>query len=207
MDSDFGEAVFWVRECRICGIWFGYKKFLKLFKKRRGEVQEKIAYWVLRRYGVVSEQFVFVIQALVLWCVLRYNFLGFDEDLYFDCLVTVLEKVKNEYDRELGDLLDFVHTVVRGEITKWIFKKTKREKVERKVEEEVVEEDFLYLYDVVDIDSVDVIGDDGVEVELERRIMEDVYREKMVEGVDESGREVYYRRMLWELMKRSVMLL
>lgn len=95
--------------------------------KRFGSDAEEFVQFVLSKYGENSEMFLFVIQSLIYRVVSAYC-VDPDTDLLMDVLCAVLEKIRN-YEPAKGKLCSYIHTVVRGEITKWMNRKKGEDKL------------------------------------------------------------------------------
>lgn len=120
-----------IKEIELYGQKCTIDEFLLLLKTMPAEQKENLIYSIFVNCGPFSKEFIFVIQGLCLWCIRRYTKGTFevDEDLFYDSILKVLEEI-TRFDVTKGKLTSFVHTLVRGEVTKWLCRKVKEKLVD-----------------------------------------------------------------------------
>lgn len=92
------------------------------FVRKHSGVSETFVNKVLEKYGKNSEEFLFCVQGLVWWVVNKYGWCQYvNEDIFNSLYLEILEKIDN-FDINKGGLLNYLHTIVRGGLTKELHK-------------------------------------------------------------------------------------
>jgi len=171
---------FILRKCNIFGEEFDISSFVLKFKMMKGREKEEYILSVIERYGAMSEEFYFVIQTFVLYVMIKHG-VSFDEDVFQDAFVSVLEKVRY-WDIKKGSLLSFLYSLIRDRVSyrKYI---GARESVR---EVSLVECDPASLSIVAEVPEVPGYGSDALK--LRKSVL------RNIECVDDS---VYRRAFLW----------
>jgi DNA-directed RNA polymerase specialized sigma24 family protein len=183
-------------ECELFGERRDVVSFLLWFKELSGVRKEEYLLHVIREYGVNSKQFYFVVQGFVIYVMMRHG-LYWDEDVFQEAFLSVLEKVKY-WDKQKGNLLSFLYSLIRDKVSQ----KKYRDSVEsmRSVE---VEEGRSYE------DEVDEEWEEGYESEGD--ILRDVLlkeisskvipglRREVLDSVLKGEDSVYRRVVLWNI--------
>lgn len=92
------------------------------FIKKNSCIGENFIRQVLEKYGKSSEEFLFCVQGLVWWVVNKYGWYQYvSEDVFNTLYLEILEKIDN-FDMDKGSLLNYLHTIVRGGLTKELHK-------------------------------------------------------------------------------------
>jgi hypothetical protein len=89
--------------------------FLHWFKKLSTEEKEQYILGVLHRYGIESEQFYFVIQAFILFVMLRHR-LYWDDETFQNAFLSIYEKLRF-WEKDKGNLLSFIYSLVRDKVS------------------------------------------------------------------------------------------
>ena len=106
---------FFLKKCNIFGKEFDIASFVLEFKRMKVREKEEYILSVIERYGVMSEEFYFVLQVFVLYVMLKHG-VDFDEDIFNDAFVAVFEKVKY-WEESKGSLLSFLYSLVRDRVS------------------------------------------------------------------------------------------
>lgn len=172
-----------------------YDEIIDVIRKNNCEELLRQVYSV---YGFNSTEFLFVIQGFLFWLIHKYVCLDMlskedVEELLSQCMCELLEKFSlQHYDSDLGKLSSYIHTVVRGEITKFLRRKQNIDAVSL----------------VTDIDG----GDYGSDIDVDRDVFmvggsEDI--DDMIVGI---RNEVFaagdvdtllYRKILWDMFGKE----
>lgn len=96
---------------------------------------------VLETYGANSKQFYFMVQGFVLWGMTRYlrEEVIDKEEVFQQCMYKVIEAMQ-EYDKEKGNIANFLHAVIRNEISKYNYRIVVKES--RIIEINEIKEDY-----------------------------------------------------------------
>lgn len=158
-------------------------------------------------YGYKSEQFLFAVQGFVYWLVYRYVRIEVSEEDLKELLQNVwcclLERME-EYDERKGKFVSWIYTLVRGEITKFLYDKTRSLRfisLDRDVYENENGSDLVFykIYKEGKEGAMNVSGDVGIE-DLEgeeRRLLEEMKNMKFKD-------EIEYRKKLWDIYKKHL---
>ena len=106
---------FFLKKCNIFGREFDIASFVLEFKKMKGKEKEEYILSVIERYGVMSEEFYFVLQVFVLYVMMKHG-VDFDEDIFQDAFVAVFEKVKY-WEEGKGSLMSFLYSMIRDRVS------------------------------------------------------------------------------------------
>ena len=106
---------FFLKKCTIFGKEFDIASFVVEFKKMKGREKEEYILSVIERYGVMSDEFYFVLQVFVLYVMLKHR-VDFDEDVFQDAFVSVLEKVRY-WEEGKGSLMSFLYSLIRDRVS------------------------------------------------------------------------------------------
>jgi len=106
---------FFLKKCRVFGKEFDIASFVLEFKRMKGREKEEYILSVIEHYGVTSEEFYFVLQTFVLYVMIKHG-IDFDEDVFQDAFVSVLEKVRY-WEEGKGSLMSFLYSLIRDRVS------------------------------------------------------------------------------------------
>ena len=189
-------------ECELFERRFDIVSFLLWFKELSSENKENFVLSVIEKYGVNSEQFYFVVQGFVFYVMLRHG-LYWDEDVFQEVFLSMMEKVKY-WDREKGNLLSFLYSLVRDKVSQkkyWLSARYFRdgELEEGYSYESEVDEEFLW-----DLWGGDSERDDLVWEILMKEVSSEVVkglRKEVQDSILKGDDSVYRRAVLWHVMR------
>ncbi len=128
-------------ECELFGRRFDIASFLMWFKELSGEGKERFLVSVLKEYSVNSEQFYFVVQGFVFYVMIKHG-VYWDEDVFQEAFVSILEKVKY-WDKGKGSLLSFLYSLIRDRVSQKKYWEVVRSVRSEDVEEgEAIDEEY-----------------------------------------------------------------
>ncbi len=147
---------------------------------------EDFLQYIVEVFGYKSEMFIFVVQGLIFKMMNKYLSLSFvtDED-YNDIQMNIINAIFDKmqlFDRGKGKLVSYLHTIIRGEITKW----KSKVRTNKATDCNIVDGEF-----------------DVAPVNLEVDMKETLWIQKLAEVDSRTGFNdtVYYRNSLWDLIK------
>jgi len=175
-----------LRKCCLFGREWEYSEFVEWFKSLPTPEKEWVIFSVGTTYGFNSEQFYFVVQAFVLWVILRHNCV-FEADVFNDAVLAIVEKVRF-FDARKGNLMSFLYSLIRDRVSK---KKYDDEKAGSIVSLEECR-DLGYG----GASNVDVVGVDDA---LRKKLRSEVWK-VVNSGVD----SVYRRFVLWHVVAEAL---
>lgn len=92
-----------------------------VFVKKKEDSEQLVAE-VLRKYGKNSDEFLFCVQGLIWWVFNKHWKCSWvADDIFYELYLEVLEKI-DAYDKDRGGLLSYIYTIVRGKVTKELYK-------------------------------------------------------------------------------------
>jgi len=188
---------FVVWKCNLFGRQFDVASFLLWFKELDNVCKESFVYSVLRRYGELSEQFYFVVQAFVFYVMLRYG-LYWDEDVFQEAFLSIYEKVKY-WDKSKGSLLSFLHSLIRDKVSQKKYDTLKMLVGFKELEDSVLCEGLME--EGRDTDNLLDHSDNTLLrmflTELANKITKSA-REEVIESILGGIDTIYRRAVLWE---------
>ena len=198
------KFVLW--KCKLFGEEKDIVSFLFWFKGLGKVEKEEYLLSVMREYGVSSEQFYFVVQGFVFYVMMRHG-VYWDEDVFQDAVLSVMEKVKY-WDRGRGNLLSFLYSLIRDKVSQkkyWDAVKCFRNKEfdeaigccqqDKGKEEERKERSDEAV-------EVDLLWDILVE-EVSSEVLHGV-RSEVLDSIKKGEDSVYRRVVLWYVMSNSL---
>jgi len=180
--------------------------FLFWFKGLSTAQKEEYLLSVIREYGISSKQFYFVVQGFIFYVMMRHG-VYWDEDVFQDAVLSVMEKVKY-WDRGRGNLLSFLYSLIRDKVSQkkyWNTVKCFRDKEFNEVigcyqqNKEREEERREYSDEAVE---VDLLWDILVE-EVSNEVLHGV-RSEVLDSIRRGEDSVYRRVVLWYVMSNSL---
>jgi len=189
---------------------FGEEKdivsFLLWFKELSSTQKEEYLLSVMAEYGVGSEQFYFVVQGFVFYVMMRHG-MYWDEDVFQDAFLSVMEKVKY-WDRSKGKLLSFLYSLIRDKVSQKKYWDTVKYYRSKEFDEKIA----YYQFDDVEEEEE---GKDCSEAEefdlLQGMLLEEVsnrvlhgVRSEVLESIRNGVDSVYRRVVLWHAMRDSL---
>jgi DNA-directed RNA polymerase specialized sigma24 family protein len=195
-DGEVGEEMsmerFILWECELFGERRDVVSFLLWFKELSGVKKEEYLLSVMKEYGVNSEQFYFAVQGFIFYVMFKHG-LYWDEDVFQEAFLSVLEKVKY-WDKQKGNLLSFLYSLIRDKVSQ----KKYRDSVGSMRSVEVEEGRF-------DEDDVDEDYEDGEEVfwnvllkDVSSKVISDL-RGEVLDSILKGEDSVYRRVVLWNI--------
>jgi hypothetical protein len=198
------KFVLW--KCRLFDEEKDIVSFLFWFKGLSTVQKEEYLLSVIREYGVSSKQFYFVVQGFIFYVMMRHG-VNWDEDVFQDAFLSVMEKVKY-WDKSRGNLLSFFYSLIRDKVSQkkyWDIVKCFRDKeFDEKIgyfqrDDNVEEEERERSSQAVE---VDLLSDILVE-EVSNEVLHGT-RPEVLESIRRGEDSVYRRVVLWYVMSNSL---
>jgi len=186
---------FLLQKCSIFGKVEDVHSFLDSFKRLSASEKEQYVLRVWNEYGIESEQFYFVLQAFIIFVMLRHG-LYWDEEAFQNAFLSVYEKLKF-WNKEKGNLLSFIYSLIRDRVSQIKYwKAVSEERYDDALHDCVLTaSEEVGLYGCMDSDEV---VDRILMEEVSSRIM-DGLRSEVLRSILEGEDSVYRRMVMWHM--------
>ena len=189
--------------CQLFGEEKDIVSFLLWFKGLSSKQKEEYLLSVIVEYGVGSEQFYFVMQGFVFYVMMKHG-VYWDEDVFQDAFLSVMEKVKY-WDRSKGKLLSFLYSLIRDKVSQKKYWDTVKYYRSKEFDENTVynqsndAEEEENSKDRNESSEVDLLQGILLE-EVSNRVLHGV-RSEVLESIRSGIDSVYRRVVLWHVMR------
>jgi hypothetical protein len=198
------QFVLW--KCRLFNEEKDIVSFLFWFKGLSTAEKEDYLLSVMREYGISSDQFYFVVQGFIFYVMMRHG-LYWDEDVFQDAVLSVMEKVKY-WDKSRGNLLSFLYSLIRDKVSQKKYWDTVKSFRNKEFDEKI----GCHQRDKEREEDRSENSDEAVEVDLlwdmligevSSEVIHGV-RSEVLESIRRGEDSVYRRVVLWYIISDSL---
>jgi hypothetical protein len=191
---------FLLQKCSIFGKVEDVNSFLDSFKRLGASEKEQYVLRVWNEYGIESEQFYFVLQVFIIFVMLRHG-LYWDEEAFQNAFLSVYEKLRF-WDKEKGNLLSFIYSLVRDRVSQIKYWKAASEVRY----EEAPQDCVLTVSEEAELCSCivsDEVADRILMEEVSNRIMGGL-RSEVLRSILEGEDSIYRRVVMWHMNREGL---